>query len=88
VGSLLYARLVRLIDRRVSATRSPYELLFWAALLSQVCSPEHVTDSLIVSARNIGAIILIALAVRFALQRVLLPALKTRRRPTGLDQPA
>jgi hypothetical protein len=81
LGAVVYGRLVRLIDRRISRTGSLYELLFWVVLLSQICSPEHTTDALVIFARNVSSTLLVAFAIRFAVQRLLLPPRAARPGP-------
>jgi hypothetical protein len=77
-GATLYGLLIRYITRRVTATTSAYEALFWYAMLSLVCSPEQVTDALVLGARNIGAIVCSAYLVVLVLRR-LLPAQTARQ---------
>jgi len=52
IGALLYAWLARTIERRVSKTRSFYEIMFWLGLFASMLPPEHTTDSLVLSARG------------------------------------
>jgi hypothetical protein len=53
VGPLLYAWLARVIQSRLSKTRSLYETLFWLQLFVSMLPAEHTTDSLVLHARGI-----------------------------------
>lgn len=53
LGALLYAWLGRMIEYRISKTRSLYEILFWMGLFASMLPPEHSTDSLVLSARGV-----------------------------------
>lgn len=52
VGALLYAWLARVIEHRLSKTRSVYEIMFWLGLFVSMLPPEHTTDGLVLSARG------------------------------------
>jgi hypothetical protein len=58
IGPLAYGWFVRLLERRLSQTRSFYEIVFWLELFVLMWAPEHTTDVLIMGVRNIGALII------------------------------
>jgi hypothetical protein len=78
VGGMLYGFVVRWIDRRIAATTSAYESLFWYAMLAGICSPEQVTDGLIINARNVGAVVCCAYVVVLVLRRLMPTQLAVR----------
>lgn len=51
-GALFYGWLVRILERRIGAASSVYELVFWLELFIVIWTPEHTTDGLLMSARN------------------------------------
>lgn len=81
-GGLLYGYVVGWLNRRLSATDSVFETLFLYAMLAAVCSPEHVTDSLFIVGRNVGAIVMVP-AVALFLVRRLAPESPDSIAPTG-----
>jgi hypothetical protein len=62
-GALLYGWIARTIEKRLSNTRSAYEVAFWLAIFVVVCAPEHTTDALILSGRIIAAFLIGAAAI-------------------------
>jgi hypothetical protein len=70
LGASLYGRLVRWIDIRVARTASIYEALFWIGMLPIIAGPEHTTDSLVQSARNLGFVVGSAYLIISCLNRV------------------
>jgi hypothetical protein len=63
IGSLFYAWFVRLMETRLNKTNSFYETLFWLHMFISILAPEHTTDWLVLTARNIFVDIVIVLVL-------------------------
>ncbi|HKU45131.1 MAG TPA: hypothetical protein VJR89_43525 [Polyangiales bacterium] len=72
-GALFYGYLARVIDRRLSETRSVYEVVFWLGMFVAMCAPEQTTDALILSGRIIAAFLIFCWAIALGF-RVFEPA--------------
>lgn len=59
IGTLLYAWFVRVIETRLSRTKSFYETLFLLEMFICILAPEHTTDWLVLAARNTVADVLL-----------------------------
>lgn len=53
VAALCYGFFVRILDRRAAVTRSIYVFMFVCGVLSLACSPETLSDVLLVSSREV-----------------------------------
>jgi hypothetical protein len=67
LGALLYAGLARVIDRRLSNSRSVYEVAFWLAIFITISGSEHTTDGIVLTARIIGVFVVVVAAFAFIL---------------------
>jgi hypothetical protein len=69
-GALFYGGLVRVLERRISATSSVYELVLWLELFIVLWTPEHTTDGLVMSARNTLVVIALVAPCAFVLRKL------------------
>ena len=69
-GAVIYGRWASYIDRRMSKTNSLYESYFWIGMLLSTCSPEQTTDTMLIGARNIGALLIVAYLLGVFLHKV------------------
>lgn len=80
VAALCYGWLVRFLDRRAATTHSTYVFLFVCGVLSLACSPEVLTDVLLVSSREVFIVACLGYVFAFLVRRLMpqpRPALAT-----------
>lgn len=70
LGPIFYGLLARMIDKRLSYARSLYEAAFWLQLFALMFSPEHTTDMIWLGARSMLILILIFIAIDFAVDKL------------------
>jgi uncharacterized transporter YbjL len=70
LGPIFYGLLARMIDKRLSHTGSLYEASFWLQLFALMFSPEHTTDMFALGARSMLILILIFIAIDFAVDKL------------------
>jgi hypothetical protein len=88
-GGAFYGLLARWTDARFSRTGSLYEALFWLGMVSFMGTAEHTTDSLLIGARNSGAVIVAAMALGVVLRRLLPSSMSAEAEPElALSRPA